>query len=84
MNEGKRRARGKQEADRETVVMFNERAKLIDELYKLKEAFELVGHGLDNLIGNVHERIVELEERVKQLEDTNELRERRRRLSANK
>jgi hypothetical protein len=62
--------------------MLNERAKLVEELYKLKGAFELVGQALDNLIGNVHERMVELDERVKQLEDTNELRERRRRLDA--
>jgi hypothetical protein len=62
--------------------MFNERAKLIEELYRLKKAFELVGHALDNLIGNIQERIVELEERVKQLEDTNELREARRCLDA--
>jgi hypothetical protein len=54
---------------RESVIMSNERTKLIDELYKLKEAFELVGHALDKLIGNVYERIVELEQRVKQLED---------------
>jgi hypothetical protein len=60
----------------------NERAKLIEELYKLKEAFGLVGHALDNLIGNFYERIVELEERVKQLEHTNELRERQRGLDA--
>jgi hypothetical protein len=62
--------------------MFNERAKLIEELYRLKEAFELVRHALDNLIGNVQERIVELDERVKQLENTNELREARRCLNA--
>jgi uncharacterized protein Yka (UPF0111/DUF47 family) len=62
--------------------MFNERAKLIDELYKLKEAFELVGHALDNLIGNAHERIVEIDKRVKQLEEANDSRERRRRLNA--
>jgi hypothetical protein len=62
--------------------MFNERAKLIEELYRLKEAFELVGHALDSLIGNVQERIVELEDKVKQLENTNELREAPRCLNA--
>jgi hypothetical protein len=53
--------------------MSNERRRFIEELYNLKDAFELVGHASDNLIGKVHERIAELEERVKQLEDTNEL-----------
>jgi hypothetical protein len=76
-----RHERKKEASNREAVIVSNERTKLIEELYKLKEAFEVGGHALDNLIGNVYERIVELEERVERLEDT-KLGERRRRVDA--